>query len=327
MTLSTASPRPTAIAVVLACCVLLAASTPVAAATDSEDGRASKQAEGEWWLRTDPVVIRRDGVRYRMSIEARESVWYEYDDELDEYRGPYRSEAVRVKLQAVDDPAGIAKTVETLSVAYGGLPQEDSFVYRPNLASARLDTGKALGPDGAISLRFDATSPLQRDCATYGQRRTGTVSASLDYTPPDSSVGAITKAPTTATLVEQSQGCAPTESIPCRGNHTRIELGREWVRTRRGWQWWHLDAVENDGANTASVKVTWNAYDDTFGRHEDAASARRTTREMRTTLPHARVTVSKDQSNATISGLAGTPLTGKGHGTFPQPRVDKRRCM
>lgn len=262
--------------------VLLLPGAPAAAAADLE----------YWTLRSDPVTVVRDGVRYKMRITAGEQILTGYDHVT----------LIEVLLWRTKDPSGPALgTQSDLTYFY---VNGDTLTHRDDLTRARLLTGARLGDFGKLDLTFTSSSDRRSTCGDQIKSRTGTLSGTVAFRTQTTAFGQITNVPDTAKLSVDRRDFADWELDHCPGDGPQCSEPKRMMNAESSGG--RLDVTEADGAAFAAVTAV-RPFQRLKDDGEDIGTRMRT---VESRVPAENFSVAADLSGARLEGEPGTFLRG-----------------
>ena len=241
---------------------------------------AAADANDFWSLETDPINIRRDGETYQMWIGA-------YDE-------GNAFESMGVNFTQRRNPDGIAQATQLSQFSFILNAGENRFRHpENNLSRASLFTGNDLGVYGRIDLAFQATGDLISRCDGHNRTRRGAISGTVDFKSRTGLLQRVTVEPTRATLKLFDGECTQGGG----GNPCPTE-GREISGTRDNWTFYAFRTPD-------SVSVTATK----FAPLDDSAGY--LSSELNATLPESKMNLGDGLLHGSVSGMAGTYLSGR----------------
>jgi hypothetical protein len=282
---SSSARRAMLVAVAASMLLALLPAAPAAAATPS------------WSLNSTPVSVRgNDGNTYKMTIYASDG-------------GESTGEYLSITLMRTRNPDGTGPLAATQTAGYSFNITGNRFTHpEANLSRAGLDTATEMGVYGKLDLNFAADRALQRSCNDHVRTRAGVLRGTVSFKTGTPMFGTITARPGRATMYwdDGAGDCGfqpPTNACP--GSYRSMGASRYSEKPLT------VSATKRDGASTANV----SAY--SFGdllNNEGSLF-----RYVSATLPASKFALGNTLRSGSVSGAAGTYLSGTMTYTASQP--------
>ena len=269
--------------VALAACVLAVGLGTAEARAEPAADRHAPCGCVLWRFESEPIHIRRDGVRYAVRVVA------------EDYQG---SDSLDVSFTERDDPEGVVRNVRHATF---------SHVTRfdvTSLADARIHPGdQQMGGRGAVDLVWHPSGPVSTTCGGERTSRPGSLDGNLVFETQSTVLGTLQVNGLDGTLARlDGTGCfprpgeCPRPGVAIRGHDGGFEDGgilTGFERKARSW----LEAEL-----WSSVGSGWSLY-----------------QEVASDVPMRKITLSNDERRGEMAGAADAWFHGSSTYSSPDP--------
>lgn len=245
-------------------------------------------AVGSYTLSSSPVTINRDGRTYQLTITASQGEG---------------GDSGTVSISKVSNPAGVAyaRQDHQYSWTFAG----NRFVPTSNLASATLKTSGEMGSFGTLDLTFTQNGAVQNLCNTTVKKRPGTLAGSVTFNTGTPLFGTIRAVPSGATLIYNSTG-ACTDSGHNYNACPPPGFDVSGYRFPSNGLFYVSASKANSETGPGRISFMRSAAMPPESTNAPGSVYRMVTAEV----PRSDVTIAANLSSATISGEAGTWISG-----------------